>query len=198
LTIEPSPDPDSAPSATHLVAGDFTGNTAPLSISDGAALGTDLTSAAGSYILNTPSTANNDLDFSAGIWWLDPGAGPGPSLTLPMLPAGWVYEGWVVGASGPVSTGTFTSVSGNDSDAGGPTAGPDATPPFPGQDYIDPLVPLIGFAAVISVEPDPDNSPAPFTLKPLLDGDVEDVGIGVLQAMTNNAAATSPTGTATR
>ena len=56
---------------------------------------------------------------------------------------------------------------------------------------------LLGYAAVISVEPSPDNSPAPFTLKPLVDSDVIDVGAGVLQTMVNTAA-TFPTGTATR
>ena len=55
---------------------------------------------------------------------------------------------------------------------------------------------LIGLAAVISVEPDPDDSAAPFALKPLIDMDIEDVGAGTLQAMMNNAAS-APTGTAT-
>ena len=197
LTIEPSPDASTDPSATHLIAGDFSGNSAALSIADGAALGNDLSTAAGTYILNTPSTAGDDTDWASGIWWLDP-TGPSASLTLPVLPDGWLYEGWVVGTGGPVSTGTFATASEVDSDAGGPTAGPDPTPPFPGQDFISPLMPLTGYAAVISIEPDPDNSTAPFTLKPLLDGDIESLGIGVPQAMTNNAAATSPTGTAMR
>ena len=82
-----------------------------------------------------------------------------------------------------------------DSDGGGPAAGPNPTPPFPGQDFIHPLTDLTaGYAAVISVEPSPDNSPAPFTLKPLLDGMIDDVGGGVLQMMLNNAAESSPTG----
>jgi hypothetical protein len=137
-------------------------------------------------------------DYAASIWWLDPGAGPGAGLSLPTLPAGWAYEGWVVGDSGPVSTGTFTAVTGADSDGAGATAGSDPAPAFPGQDFISPLTPLTGLAAVISVEPSPDNSPAPFTLKPLVDMDVMDVGVGVVQAMTNNAVASSPTGTASR
>jgi hypothetical protein len=41
---------------------------------------------------------------------------------------------------------------------------------------------------VISVEPDPDNSPAPFTLKPLLDPNIDDVGAMVLQPMHLNPA----------
>lgn len=197
LTIEPSPDSDPMPSSTHYLAGDFMGSDADLMIGDPAALGDDFLGSMGDYILNTPSTGSDDSDYANGIWWLDPTAGPGPTLTLPTLPAGWMYEGWVVGPGGPVTTGTFTSASGFDSDAGGPTAGPDPTPPFPGQDYIMPPMPLIGYAAVITVEPYPDNSPMPFTLKPLVDGSIDDVGIGVLQSMGNNAGS-FPTGMAMR
>ena len=50
---------------------------------------------------------------------------------------------------------------------------------------------------MISIEPDPDDSAGPSTLKPLLDMNVEDVGPGVLQPMANNAAA-FPMGTASR
>lgn len=197
LTIEPMPDDDPAPSSVHYLAGDFSGNMAALTVGDGAALGDDFTQAAGSYILQTPSTSGDDTDYSSGIWWLDPGGGPGPSLDLPELPTGWVYEGWVVGTGGPVTTGRFTMVSGADSDMGGPDAGPDAVPPFPGQDFINPMMDLIGDAAVITIEPDPDNSPSPFTLKPLVDMNIEDVGIGGSQDMANNAG-TFPTGTAGR
>ena len=48
---------------------------------------------------------------------------------------------------------------------------------------------------MISVEPQPDDSPAPFALKPLIDPTVDDVGPGVLQAMTNMSA-NAPTGRA--
>jgi len=195
LTIEPADDPDPAPAATHYLAGDFSSETAPLTVDDPAALGNDFMSAMGPYILNTPSTADNDDDYHAGIWWLDPMAGPGATLVLPTLPDGWVYEGWVVGDGGPVTTGKFTEVDEADFDGAGPTSGPDGFPPFPGQDYVDPLMSLIGYTAVISIEPMPDNSPAPFALKPLVDMNIEDVGIGVLQSMNNNAGS-FPTGSA--
>lgn len=194
LTIEPSPDNDPAPASTHYLAGDFSNRSASITVDDPAALGDDFMSATGQYILNTPSTASTDADYSSGIWWLDPGAGPGASLNLPVLPNGWAYEGWIVGNSGPITTGRFTMESEADSDQGGPTAGPDPVPPFPGQDYINPLIDLIGYTAVISIEPEPDNSADPFTLKPLIDADIEDVGIGVLQSMNNNANS-FPTGT---
>lgn len=195
LTIEPSPDPDPAPAATKYLAGDFAGDGAALSVADGASLGSDFSSASGGFILETPSTAEAG-DYAAGIWWLDP-AGPAASLVLPALPAGWLYEGWVVGPGGPVSTGRFSQAEGPDADGAGPTAGPGGAPPFPGQDFINPLVSLVGQQAVVSIEPEPDDSPGPFTLKPLVDMNVEDVGPGMLQPMSNNAASL-PTGTASR
>jgi len=173
ITIEPATNDDPAPSQVHLVGGDLAGHAADLKVSYAAALGTDFSTAAGSYVLATPSTAANTADNNQGIWWLVPpatsGGSPTPGLTLPTLPAGWKYEGWVAGAAGPVSTGKFTSVSGADSDGAGPTAGTDAAPPFPGQDFINPAMVLTsGFKAVISVEPDPDDSPMPFAIKPLI------------------------------
>jgi len=187
LTIEPVVDADPGPSHTHILAGDFSGGTAMLTAGHPAALGDDFSSAAGPYILNAPS-GGATTDYRNGIWWLDPSTGPGPTLELPTLPAGWVYEGWVASADGPVSTGRFVTASGDDSDVGGISAGPHGTPPFPGQDYINPALDLTdGFAAVISIEPDPDNSSGPFTFKPLLDGMIDDVGVGVPQDMDNNS-----------
>ncbi len=187
LTIEPTVDADPGPSRTHVLAGDFSGAAAALTAGHPAALGDDFSSAAGPYILNAPS-GGATTDYRNGIWWLDPSTGPGPTLELPTLPAGWVYEGWVASADGPVSTGRFLTASGDDSDLGGISAGPYGTPPFPGQDYINPAFDLTaGFAAVISIEPDPDNSPDPFAFKPLVDGMIDDLGVGVPQDMDNNS-----------
>ncbi len=187
LTIEPVPDSDPSPSSVHLLGGDFVHGAARLAIDHGAAIGTDFATATGSYILAAPS-AGAGGDYRNGIWWLDP-TGPSATLDLPALPEGWVYEGWVASADGPVSTGRFSSVTGADSDGGGPDKGPEATPPFPGQDFVDPARDLtMGYAAVVSVEPEPDNSPAPFTLKPLLDPIIDDLGMGVLQPMHLNTA----------
>jgi DNA-binding beta-propeller fold protein YncE len=194
LTIEPKQNDDPAPSATHVVAGPLVKGRAALSTSHPAALGTDFEAALGSFILATPSSPATD-DYDQGIWYLDPTAGPGASLSLPTLPAGWAYEGWVVTGGKPVSTGRFTSTSGADSDGAGPTAGPAGTPPFPGQDFISPPLVLTGGTAVISVEPDPDDSPAPFALKPLV-GDILAKGEGARQDLGNNAAATAITGVA--
>jgi hypothetical protein len=115
---------------------------------------------------------------------------------LPELPEGWVYEGWIAGSDGPISTGRFRSPAGEDSDGAGPSAGPDPGPPFPGQDFVDPAIDLTsGYAAVISVEPEPDTSAAPFSIKPLLDLNIDDVGEGILQPMGRSSAGI-PGGTA--
>lgn len=195
LTIEPSPDPDPAPSAVHVLGGDLDNGYAELTVAHPAALGSDFSGAAGSYILAAPS-GGDAASYANGIWWLDPD-GPSASLVLPTLPEGWIYEGWVVGPDGPVSTGRFAAPSGADSDGKGPAAGAADTPPFPGQDFVSPAKDLTGgYAAVISVEPVPDDSPAPFALKPLLDGSIDDVGAMTAQAMSNNRAS-FPTGSAT-
>lgn len=194
LTIEPAVGDDPAPADTHVLAGDILNLAATLTISDSAAIGTDFTNSTGSFIIATPTEGPDT--FTQGIWWL---ATPGPvaGLTLPTLPAGWVYEGWVAGPDGPISTGTFTSADGADSDGAGPTAGPLPAPPFPGQDFIDPALVVVGLNAVISVEPSPDNSPAPFGIKPLIDSPIENVGDGGTQPMANVIADNQPSGTLT-
>ena len=193
LTIEPGAGDDPAPSDTKLLGGPIVDQVAMLSIDHPAALADDFSSAAGAFILQTPTTSGIPDDYNQGIWYLDPAAGPGPALQLPTLPAGWAYEGWIVDGSGPISTGRFSGASGADSDGDGADSGPDPGPPFPGQDFITPPLDLVGLTAVITVEPEPDDSPAPFLFKPLVDATIEDVGPGVLQSMANRAD-TAPTG----
>lgn len=192
LTIEPGEGDDPAPSASKLLAGDFDAEGGTLSVAHSAALGDDFTAAAGQFLVETP-TSEAAEDYANGIWYLDASAGSA-SLELPALPEGWQYEGWVVGDEGPVSTGRFDAGAGADDDGAGPTAGPLGFPAFPGQDFIEPPVSLVGASAVISIEPDPDDSAAPFLLKPLVAASIEDVPDKGLQSMDNNAAGTNPTG----
>lgn len=172
LTIEPAEGDDPAPSDVHVLGGDWSATGADLSIDHSTALGTDFADAGGTFFLATPTSADVEDDADQGIWFLT-FADASPSLDLPELPSGWAYEGWVVGDEGPITTGTFTSNTGADSDGAGPTAGPDGFPGFPGQDFIDPPMSLIGHAVVISVEPVPDDSPAPFAIKPLMNAQVQ-------------------------
>lgn len=199
LTIEPYPDPSAAPSATHILAGDFTANSASLTIGAPEALGNNFLSATGKYVLATPSDADMTNEKS-GLWFIGT-LPPSVGLSLPTLPTGWKYEGWGVSGGKVYSTGTFTNVNVADEFKG--FSGPLGTPPFPGEDFLLNApsgstfpIDLSGGLAVISIEPFPDNSPAPFLLKPLLANIPASAIQHTVYNMTNNAAATTPTGTA--
>lgn len=173
LTIEPYPDNLPAPSDQHLLAGNFDGSTASLSIGHPAALNTSFANATGHFLLATPTTSSM-MDELSGIWFINAmGGSPSAGLSLPVLPTGWRYEGWALINGQPVSTGAF--MSGNMADNAAPFSGPLPGPPFPGEDFIGNApagltfpTNLSGGMGVISVEPYPDNSPAPFLLKPLV------------------------------
>lgn len=203
LTIEPIPDPDPDPSSTHILAGDFIDFDAPLSVGDPAALGDDYSGIDGKYILATPTNGDNSDELS-GIWFLDLSSGsPEVGLTLPTLPDGWKYEGWAVISGIPVTTGTFTAV--DMVDEADPYSGPDPGPPFPGEDFLVNAPPgltfptdLSGMTGVISIEPDPDNSTAPFLLKPLVGGIPSNAMDHVTYMIDSNVANSFPTGTAMR
>lgn len=202
LTIEPNPDPSPNPSDVHIIAGDFSGSNASLSVGHGAALGNDFSSIYGKYILATP-TNGADTDENSGIWFLDLSSGsPAVGLSLPTLPVGWKYEGWTVINGVPVTSGTFTSVTAVD-DAD-PFSSTQPGPPFPGEDYLVNApsgltfpINLSGGTAVISIEPFPDNSPNPFTLKPLIKMIPDDAADHVTYNMDKNLGS-FPTGTATK
>ena len=169
LSIEPENDSDPAPAATKILAGDFSGSSAELSIAN---IG-DFSNAEGKYILATP-TNGMPTNENSGIWFLNLSTGsPEVGLTLPTLPDGWKYEGWTVINGTPVTTGKFTDVATTDEAA--PYSDSLPGPPFPGEDFLknapDGLTfptDIAGGTAVISIEPEPDNAPGPFTLKPLV------------------------------
>ena len=200
ITIEPAGDTDDVPAETHVLAGPVTGGGAALSVGDDAALGDDFLSAAADYILATPTDGamNNE---NSGLWFLSLATGsPATGLELPTLPAGWAYEGWAVIGGTPVTTGRFTDVAAVDLAA--PYSGTMAGPPFPGEDFLVNAPPglmfptdLAGATAVISVEPEPDDSDAPFTLKPLA-GAIDAQAVDHVTYSIPNDAAVFPTGAA--
>ncbi|WP_055435321.1 anti-sigma factor [Lacinutrix algicola] len=171
LSVEPTVDPDPLPAATKVLAGDFSGDAAMVSTG----IVGDFTTSSGAFFLRTPTDemgTNNGNDES-GVWFGTPGAPPTANFTLPVLPEGWAYEGWVVGETGPLTTGTFTEF--NTADNNAPFSGDSAGPPIPGEDFFQEApagetfpLDVRGRTVVISVEPVPDNSPAPFALKPLV------------------------------
>lgn len=206
LTVEPIPDNDPAPSDQKLLAGDFAGSSATLSTGVMPALG-DFSNAAGTYFLRTPTdeTGMNNGNDENGVWFGSPGMPPTANFTLPTLPVGWAYEGWVIGDSGPISTGVFTEFGARDS--GNPFSGTEnnAGPPIPGEDFFlnapaGETFPLDirGRTVVISVEPVPDNSPAPFLLKPLLANVAMDAATAPTAHDFGQNLGTIPTGTVTR
>ena len=200
ITIEPSGDADAVPADTKYLGGDVSSLEAALSPAHGSSLGDDFSTADGSYILTTPTDdpAANDL---SGIWFLDNSSGSAVAgLSLPVLPAGWKYEGWAVINGSPVTTGTFTSVDAADDTA--PFSGAGAGPPFPGEDFLQNApagqtfpTDLSGGMAVISIEPFPDDDAAPFTLKPLTGDIPSGATSGTVYDLSNNASA-FPSGSA--
>lgn len=174
LTIEPAVNDDPAPSDIHILAADFNGDSGSLSVSHPAALNSTFSDSAGKYILATPTDGDMMSNEESGIWFLDNSTGSAVAgLTLPTLPSGWKYEGWTVINGTAISTGTFLSNSGSDSS--GLFSGMNSSPSFPGEDFLVNAptgltfpTDIRGGKAVVSIEPFPDNSPAPFLLKPLV------------------------------
>jgi len=171
VTTEPPPDPDLGPSGIAVLVG------APHRHRASLAFPVDLSKVAGSFILATP-TDSTTSDETSGLWFLDP-AGPGPSLTLPTLPTGWVWEGWGVTQGVPLSSGRFTEASGPDRSA--QFSGPLSGPPFPGEDFLHNLPAGVtapvnladgSSMAVVTIEPDlggtDPTGPGPFSIKPLI------------------------------
>ena len=198
LTIDPDPNP----SDVHILAGNFNGTISSLSVSHPAALGDDFSTASGTFILATP-TDGAMTNENSGIWFLDLSSGsPAQGLFLPTLPAGWKYEGWSVINGTPVTTGKFTSATQvDDADLYSSTQ---PGPPFPGEDFLMSApagltfpTDISGGKAVITIEPDPDNSATPFTLKPLV-GDVPMNASDHTNYGMDTNLPSFPTGTATR
>jgi hypothetical protein len=201
ISIEPAGDTDEIPSDTKYLAGGVTDDVADLTVAASQALDDDFTTATGKVILATPTDGSGTNELS-GIWFLDLGTGsPEVGLSLPTLPAGWKYEGWAVISGQPVTSGKFTAV--DEADESAPYSGPQAGPPFPGEDYLENApagltfpTDLSGGTAVISVEPDPDDDAAPFALKPLVYQFPDPAQDHVTYDMNNQAATAFPSGTA--
>ncbi|NJB82342.1 anti-sigma factor [Wenyingzhuangia aestuarii] len=214
LSIEPKVDTDPAPSATKILVADFSGNSATVVATTVPGINTngdgEFSGAWGNYFLRTPTdeTGTNNGNDENGIWFGTPGAPPTAGLGgMPELEvtSGWRYEGWVVVNGTPISTGTFTSFIKADASNQFSGAEANAGPPIPGEDFflnaptgvVFPLD-VRGKTAVISLEPYPDNSAAPFSIKPLV-GTVSDTAefAPTVHSLTANLSS-FPAGTITR
>ena len=177
LTIEPTIDQDPAPSATKILAGDFSGSSATVGVGPITVPNEDFNSSSGIFFLRTPTdeTGTNNGNDENGIWFGTPGMPPTLGFNLPTLDSGWKYEAWViVDGIGPITTGTFSTFETQDDSNMFSGTLNNVGPPIPGEDFFN--NPPTGFTfpldvrgrtVVITVEPNPDNSPSPFTLKPL-------------------------------
>lgn len=199
ITIETDNDP--SPSSSRVLGGPIVDGSAALSVSDPQAIGRDFSSSAGQYILATPTNGTGTPENErSGVWWtFIPRA---QSLVLPELGKGWIYEGWQVIDEIAVTTGTFASQFGSPDNAA-PYSGPQAGPPFPGEDFLvnapdglDFPRDLRGSDVVITIEPFPDTDPGPFPLV-VLRGTVPAEAVDHVSYRVDNIAADFPTGLAT-
>ena len=130
VTVEEIPDTGSItkPGSTVILSGRFTLGSAQLKVGDG----TNIPAAAGVYTITTP-TDNSDNDLS-GVWFVNSPSGTEAGLNLPVLNAGWVYEGLVIINNDTLSTGTFTDPEAADDFSGYSGSVPGY--PFPGEDFL--------------------------------------------------------------
>ena len=202
ITIEPANDTDPSPSATHLLAGAVADGKATLLASAPEALNSTFSTAKGKYLLAAPTGPSGTNPLS-GLWFVDNSSGAGEAgLILPTLPAGFSYEGWVVLGGKPLSTGKFT-LTGKADLAASYSGSSGTAPPFPGEDFLSNApagltfpTNLQGAKLAISIEPEPDDSPAPYSLKPL-SGSVPANAVAQTNYSMTDGAAALPTATVT-
>jgi hypothetical protein len=210
ITQEPQGVNAAAPSDVVVLAGLQVGTASSLTVAGQSSTGgrgiADFISASGSLTCFTPTTdqAGVPFDDGRGVWFrlLDDEV---PSLMLPLLPPQWRYEGWVVNTAtnARYSTGRFSRPSAADEDAmTWKGRGPVNTGfTVPGQDFVTafagtpvPAQPDLraGWTVSVTIEPSPDNSPAPFYLT-LLTGPLPSTTLTPSAPLANTSAA-FPTG----
>jgi hypothetical protein len=163
----------------HLLVGVVTDYAALLSSSAGPALGGSFAGVAGVYLLD-----HGHLHF--------------PGLELPVLPAGWAYETWAVFDGAPESLGRFGEAEAAHDDGGHDHDGAAAseTGGIAAAQHLVLSRDLRGGALFTTIEPSPDDSPAPYSLR-VLQADVPvDAKDGAEYALTN-ASDSFPSGVAT-
>jgi len=130
------------PSDVPIIAGYLTGNEAAIKFSEDNSM-PKFDGIKGNYLLATPSDSASDNE-TAGIWFADKDSTGKliAGLELPVLPAGWYYQGWIEKNGQTLATGHFQDPAGADSSA--PYSNNIAVPySFPGEDFL--LNPPEGF-----------------------------------------------------
>jgi hypothetical protein len=165
ISLEPSDTLRYYSSYTFVMGGDLAQGSAQLSPDHWIALDHDFSTAAGRFVLTTP-TDENPEDELGGVWFMDPTDPPTVAgLGIPAAPQGWSYEGWVVLGDQTLSTGKFVMPSGADSSA---TFSGEVTPPaFPGEDF------LSNAPAGLTFPPDLSGAQVFVTLEPRAELDTD-------------------------
>ena len=93
VTLEPaSDDAPSIPSRYVVMAGEFKGDLAKLSVDNTRAFKTDFSKGRARFVLQTPTDGSGNPEDS-GLWFYNGETNdPEPGLKLPKLPEGWTYE----------------------------------------------------------------------------------------------------------
>jgi len=166
VTIEEKRDADEEPSATVVFAGDVNEFQAVLTQEHPRALGLSFDGETGSFMLMSHAFDAQSSDVS-GLWFVEGSkSAPTAGLSLPALPGGWVYEGWIEAGGALISTGSFRA--NDEADLQRRYSSSD-TPRFPGEDFDEnapdgitfPLDPS-GGSVYVTIEPFPDDTVEPF------------------------------------
>lgn len=185
ISIEDKDASPGSPSSSVVMAGDVVNFEADLSVTHPDALGPEIQSASGVFSLLTPSDTD-DTNETEGIWFVESiSAGNWTQgLTLPDLPEGWMYEGWVEVADTALSTGPFIDPSAADLETPHMTSQSSEFINFPGEDFL--MSPPVG----ITFPPDFSNARVFITIEPNPDGAAEPFDIRVLSGTVNGTAET--------
>ncbi len=142
VSVEAVGDYDFIPSGTTILNGSVNSSYFPVDIKVNFGFPVNLTNASGEYILATPTNSPN-VNSTSGIWFYDP-SGPKASLTLPALPDGWTYAGWVyvdaptldksAKKEMPITIGRFETATGFDNMTTYSWVQP--PPQYPGEDFL--------------------------------------------------------------
>jgi hypothetical protein len=174
----PAPDEDGfgGDAPPHLLAGEVVDLTAVLSPGAGPALGNTFADASGSYVLD-----HGHVHFT--------------NLDLPALPPGWAYETWAAVDGVTESLGRFGQTEGGGHAEHDPAANTAETGSVQAPPHLAPRSDIRGGTLFISIEPSPDDSPLPYSLRPLSGKVPTEAQDGTAYALQNGSAA-FPTGTA--
>ena len=170
ISIEGKSGSGDGPSESIIMAADASGSTNTLTVAHPSAMGADISGQSGQLTVMTPSDEDRNNEMH-GVWFVTESGGTlSPGLTLPPLNPGWNYEGWVEVGGAVLSTGTFRSNSGNDSNQ---FSNPDV-PLFPGEDFL--LNPPTGLTFPLNL----NSANVTITIEPFPDDTIESSGIRVL------------------